>query len=147
VKSGGQPLWASAPWLALGMYAISSAGLAAYTRVSQGTVQSLASRYASISCYLYIALIGLVAIASHNASQLKWPSKSRVVALIETPFLTAILVLYGLGFPAGVDHKAVLNRMELQGLADFEFSKVIPPPNRLRNELMIPRFFHDRARR
>jgi hypothetical protein len=142
VKWGGRPLWASAPWLALGMYAIASAGLAAYTRTSSpwGTQQSLASRYASISCNLYIALIGLVAIASHNSGQLKWLSKARVVALFETPFLTAILVLAGVGFMAGVDHMAALSRVELQGLADLEFCKVIPPPNRLRDELMIPNF-------
>jgi len=140
VKSGGQPLWASAPWLALGMYAISSAGLAAFTRISWGIQQSLDSRYASISCNLYIALIGIVAIASHSFGQLKWPSKSRIVALIETPFLTAILVLYSVGFPAGVEHMALLNRVELRGLADLEFCKVIPPPNRLRDELMIPDF-------
>lgn len=138
VKSGGRSLWASAPWLALGMYAISSAGLAAYTRVSQGTLQSLASRYASISCNLYIALIGIVAIASHNSGRLKGLSKSRVIALIETPFLTALLVLSSVGFLAGVDHMALLNRIELQGLADLEFSKVISPPARLLDELMIP---------
>ena len=139
VKSGGQSLQTSAPWLALGMYAISSAGLAAYTRISWGAQQSLDSRYASISCNLYIALIGIVAIASHNSAQLKWPSKSRV-ALFETPFLTAILVLYAVGFPAGVEHMALLNRTELQGLADLEFCKIIPPPVRLRDELMIPDF-------
>jgi hypothetical protein len=137
VKSGGRPLWASAPWLALGMYAISSAGLAAYTRISWGTQQSLDSRYASISCNLYIALIGMVAIASHNSAQLKWPSKSRAVALIEAPFLTAILALIGVGFLAGVDHMVLLNRTGQKGLADLEFCKVIPPANRLR-ELMIP---------
>jgi len=120
------------------MYAISSAGLAAYTRVSQGTLQSLASRYASISCNLYIALIGIVAIASHNSGRLKGLSKSRVIALIETPFLTALLVLSSVGFLAGVDHMALLNRIELQGLADLEFSKVISPPARLLDELMIP---------
>jgi len=142
VKSGGQPLRAGAPWLALGLYAISSTALAAYTRVSSpwGTEQSLASRYASISCNLYIALIGIVAIASHHSSQLKWLSKSRAVALIETPFLTAILVLSGVNFLAGVDHMELLSRVELKGLADLQFAKVIPPPDRLRGELMIPDF-------
>jgi hypothetical protein len=119
------------------MYAISSAGLAAYTRISWEMQQSLDSRYASISCNLYIALIGIVAIASHNSAHLKWPSKSRIVALIETPFLTAILALSGVGFLAGVDHMALLNRTGQKGLADLEFCKVIPPANRLR-ELMIP---------
>jgi hypothetical protein len=140
VSSGGRPLWAGAPWLALGMYAISSAGLATYTRVSQGTMQSLASRYASISCILYIALIGIVAIAAQYSGELKWPSKSRLIASIETPFLTAILVLSGVGFLAGIDHMTLLNRTQLQGLADLQFSKIISPPDRLADELMIPDF-------
>lgn len=140
ISSGRRPLRAGAPWLALGMYAISSAGLATYTRVSQGTLQSLASRYASISCNLYIALIGIVAIAAHYSGQLKWPSKSRLIASFETPFLTAILVLSGVGVLAGIDHMTLLNEVELQGLADLQFSKVISPPNRLADELMIPDF-------
>jgi len=125
VKSGGPSLRASAPWFALGMYAISSAGLAAYTRISWGAQQSLDSRYASISCNLYIALIGIAAIASHYSGHLRWPWKSRAIALIETPFLTAIFVLSSVGFLAGVDHMALLNRTMLQGLADLEFCDTI----------------------
>jgi hypothetical protein len=139
VKSARETLEHAAPWLALGAYAICSAALAAYTRISWGPQQSLDSRYASISVNLYIALIALTAIASQRARELKsrW---SRAFTSIETPFLTAVLTLYVVGFPAGVDLLVVLNRIQLQGLSDLEFCKVIKPPDRLRTELMISEF-------
>jgi hypothetical protein len=137
----GKPLQLATPWLALGAYSICSAGLAAYTRISWGPQQSLDSRYASISVNLYIALIALIVIASQLARGLESRSSfSRAVSSIETPFLTAILTLYFVGFPEGVDHLVVLNRIQLQGLSDLEFCKVIKPPERLRNELMIAEF-------
>ena len=141
VRLAGESLRSAAPWLALGAYAICSAALAAYTRISWGPRQSLDSRYASISVNLYVALIALIAIASQQTRQLKSASPlARAIASIETPFLCGVLTLYFVSFLAGIDQLSLLNRTELQGLSDLEFCKIVKPPGRLRDELMISEF-------
>jgi hypothetical protein len=50
------------PWVALGLYSIGSAVLAALGRVGYGATYALASRYVTFSVYLMIAVIVLVAI-------------------------------------------------------------------------------------
>jgi hypothetical protein len=129
---------ANSSWFALGAYAVASAALAAYTRVSTGPQQALSSRYASISVNLYVALIGLVAIASQYSRASESSTKfSKFFASSSTPFFTALLTLSALSFPAALDHMTILHRIRNEGLADLEFCTVIAPPEKLRNELLI----------
>lgn len=138
LKSPGEVRRASAPWLALGVYAIASALLAAYTRVSTGPVQALSSRYASISVNLYLALIALVAIASHYARAHESPTKfSKLFASSQAPVFAAILTLSVLSFSAALDHFVILHRIRIDGLANLQFCKVIAPSDKLRNALLI----------
>jgi hypothetical protein len=58
------------PWLALGLYSIGSACLAALGRVAYGASYALASRYVPFSIYLTVAVIALVAIIGRE----KFPS-------------------------------------------------------------------------
>jgi hypothetical protein len=52
------------PWLALGLYSLGSAFLAALGRVSFGASYALASRYVPFSLYLTVAVVVLLAIIS-----------------------------------------------------------------------------------
>lgn len=138
LKSPSEVRRASAPWLALGLYAIGSAALAAYTRVSTGPSQALSSRYASISVNLYLSLIALVAIASQYARAHESPIRfPKLIASSQAPFFTAILTLSVLSFPAALDHMTILHRIRIQGLANLQFCKVIAPSDKLRNQLLI----------
>ncbi|MDQ6809209.1 MAG: hypothetical protein M3Z64_07270, partial [Verrucomicrobiota bacterium] len=62
----------SAPWLALGCYALGNAGLAALGRIGYGVSYALSSRYVTFSLYLPLAALALVAIViAESANQLQ----------------------------------------------------------------------------
>jgi MFS family permease len=127
----------AAAWLALGAYAIGSAVLAAYTRVSGGPQQALNSRYATISLNLYVGLIGFIAIAAH-AARAELPARlAQLVTSAKAPFFTVIITLSALSFSAGIDHMEILRRLRLEGAARLQFCKVISPSEKLRTDLVV----------
>ena len=138
LKSPREMRVAAAPWLALGAYAILSAALSAYMRVSNGPQQALNSRYASISLNLYIALVGLVAVAAQSLRARQGPARfAKLVVSGEAPFFTAVVTLSALSFPAAIDHMEILHSVRLEGLARLQFCKIIGPSEKLRNALLI----------
>ena len=140
LRTRGDALRNAAPWLAVGLYAIGRAALAAYSRVNWGPKQAMDSRYVTSSAALYLALIVLVAMAAryldHGSGQL-----ARGVAAAKTATITAILVLTLAAFPAGLEDMATLHREQVAGLGALEFSQAIETSDALRRDLrMIPGF-------
>jgi hypothetical protein len=128
----------SAPWIAIGLYAISSSLIATFTRVHEGTEQALDLRYSSVSMNLYVALIALIAIASHFTRQARGSrSTFRLVASLEVLFLVAIASWYLAALPGAVVRTSNRCQLRLRGLASLQFCKVIPPSRVLRRNLRI----------
>lgn len=108
----------SAPWIGLGLYAISSALLAAFARLGFGVSQALDSRYTSFAIYLAIALIAMLAIAH------------REVPLPTTPRFAAILLAAFVAFSIGAYSWGVVAMREssetrLRGKGALLFANVI----------------------
>jgi hypothetical protein len=137
-KRCGMMASSAAPWIAMGLYAIGSSLVATFTRVHEGTQQALDSRYSSISMNLYVALIGLIAIASQLARQ---PRRSKGIFQLapsfEIPFLVAISCWYLATLPGAVVRTSNLCQLRLRGLAGLQFCKVAPPSPILRRTLRI----------
>jgi hypothetical protein len=136
----GELLRNAAPWLVLGPYVIGSAALVAYSRVNWGPIQALDSRYVTSSNYFYLGLIVLAALAmpygEHDRSRFKEALLSTKRAIIIT-----VVALELVGFPAGLEEMATLQREHLAGLSALQFSKVIDTTDLLRRDLkMLPGF-------
>lgn len=143
VRAGAVPLRDAAPWLALGVYVIGSAALAAYSRVNWGPKQAMDTRYVTSSSYLYLALIALAAIAARQFEQ----RGGEAMRHGRTVLITAIVSLALVAYPAGLEEMATLQREQLAGLAALQLSKVIDTTDSMRRDLrMIPGFAPDPLR-
>jgi hypothetical protein len=137
LKRRGEALANAAPWLALGLYVIASAAVAAYSRVDWGPLQAIDSRYVTVSHNLYVALIALAVIATRGTDE-SGPSifgASRVVA--RTALITTIVVLTLAGFPKGLRSMAFMQRDRLVGVGTLEFSDAIETNDAARSHLMM----------
>jgi len=90
------------PWLALGAFAIGSAWLAAAGRIAYGTPQALQSRYGPFALYLFVALIGLVAVIQNEAEWRRSP-RARAIWISGMALLAlGLLIPYAFCAAAGV---------------------------------------------
>lgn len=113
-----------APWLALGVYAILNALLAAFTRIGFGLTQALDSRYTSFSLYLSISLIGLAAVAlaeiDRGTEALEFHAR-RLRPILLTAFFAFSITAYAWGLATMRESRAT----RLRGKGALLFANVI----------------------
>lgn len=116
----------TAPWFALGAYALFSACLAAGARIGFGINPAAISRYTSFSLYFSIALVGFAAILGNHVRQTTSENKYfhpwiRGETVLLTTFLLLLLIASAPGPPA----MAKTERMRLWGKGALLFSNVL----------------------
>jgi hypothetical protein len=115
------------PWLALGVYAVLNALLAAAARIGFGVNQALDSRYTSFSLYLGIAVIGLLAIIKQDMrSRDSGRRFAGICVRSETALLTAFAAFSLTAFMWGRTTMIETQRNRLLGKSALLFSNVIP---------------------
>lgn len=121
----------AAPWLTLGAYALASVLLVALGRSAYGMLGLSASRYASLSIWILIAVVMVTAIcltdccASAEVGLRPWLSRAAVACG------AGGLLLYGLALRDGLQEAREMRTRRLQGRAALEFSTVAPPLDHL----------------
>jgi hypothetical protein len=134
----GAALRAAAPWIALGIYALSSALIAACLRVREGLEQAMDSRYCTISLNLYVALVALVIMALDCCKQGSVSLKTAKVATsLGFCFLAFLSLRAVLALPQGIGQMKNMSQVRTHGLVNLSFSKVIQPTGTLRRALFI----------
>jgi hypothetical protein len=113
------------PWLALGGFAILSAGLAAVTRIGFGISQALESRYTTFSLLLPISATGALAII-HSEIMPVLGGKSMIwLDRGKTALLTLFVVLFYISANWGVQEMRSIQRMRLWGKGALHFAAVL----------------------
>jgi hypothetical protein len=114
-------------WLTLAAYALLTGAVTTVGRVGGGLLeQSLSSKYTSVSVYLLVALIPLLALASERLRQ-TLPSPSKLWIRPILGFLATILiVLYIPSYAYGIDRMAQTHLSRLQGKACLVLLNVAP---------------------
>ena len=126
---------AAGPWVAIGSYAVLSAGVAAMNRVHGGPEQAADSRYISVSQDLYIGVICILTlIRAGDATCSRLTSALRSAA---TPTIAVITALALTSYPSGIAHMRLLHRFNSSGLAALQFSRVMDTAKFAREHLMI----------
>ena len=116
----------TAPWFALGAYALLSACLAAWARIGLGIDHDSLSRYTSFSLYFSIALVGLAAILGKHVRQGKGENSFLAAWMRgETALLTALLLLLLIASSREPAAMAKTERMRLWGKGALLFSNVV----------------------
>ena len=90
------------PWFALGFFALGSACLAAAGRVGYGTPQALQSRYGPFALYLFVALIGLVAVIQNESGWKRRPRARAIWISVLALLALGLLIPYTFCAAAGV---------------------------------------------
>lgn len=114
-------------WLTLAAYALLTGAVTTVGRVGGGLLdQSLSSKYTSVSVYLLVALIPLLALASERLRQ-TLPSPSNLWIRPLLGFLATILmVLYIPSYAYAIDRMAQTHLSRLQGKACLVLLNVAP---------------------
>jgi hypothetical protein len=117
-------------WLALGLYPIGGALLAAASRTHTGVGHALDSRYTTIATLLLVSLLGLAASLCFERPS----TKRKLAALLATG---GCLALYALNFIFALRYLEVHRAFRSHGKAALEFSKVLDADNILRSTLLL----------
>ncbi|PYJ11335.1 MAG: hypothetical protein DMF06_03220 [Verrucomicrobia bacterium] len=129
-------LGTTAPWLALGSYAMGSAAMAAFARIHSGPVHALDSRYTTVGIILVISLIGLVAAVigqDPNPTGARFRRK-RIVIVVA---VASVLVLYAINLPFEFRYLRLNRSFRERGKAALEFSAVLDVEQICRAVLLI----------
>lgn len=114
------------PWLAIGLSALISAGLAALTRVGFGVNQALDSRYTTFSLCMSIAVVGIFAV---YARWLRFRSRGRPGRLwlgrVEGASFAIVLVLFTTSAAWGVRNMEYTERLRRWGKGALLFGNVV----------------------
>lgn len=118
---------ATAPWLALGGFALLSAGVTCVARVGFGPHQALDSRYTSFSLYLSLAAVCLYLIAKQefrgSGTGMRW--RTMVLPRLEGAGLAIFALCYVISATWGVKTMQETERCRLWGKAALLFGNVL----------------------
>lgn len=115
------------PWLVLGFYAIASGVMASLGRVKMGVLGAMSPRYAAVSGFLYIAIVGLGYLAWSAAGEAGWRSKeSRVLRAAAIVMAVLMLPMITIGYVHGIALMDEVKTIRLTALAAWQWSKIMP---------------------
>ena len=117
-------------WLALAVYPIGGALLAAASRTHFGTRQALDSRYTTVATILLVSLIGLAA-----SLYFERPSTKRNLAGLLAA--SVCLMLYAFNFVFAFRYLEVNRALRSHGKAALQFSKVLDADKIFRSTLLV----------
>ena len=113
------------PWLAIGLFAIASACMAAVTRVGFGVNQALDSRYTTFSLLLSVSILGGFAVSKSVFGTI-WPRRNAAFSYrLEGALLAVFLLAWMNSTIWGIQAMSVSHRQRLWGKAALLFGNVI----------------------
>lgn len=121
--------WRSAPWAALGAFALASAGLCALGRRPYFTAhQALESRYTSFSLMLVVSLLGLLALAYRHL-RLTFPEPTaKIFPWAAGAGIASLVVGYTAGVPFSFDQMGHIRTHRLDGKAALQYGRALKDP-------------------
>lgn len=119
----------SAPWAALGAFALASAGLCALGRRPYFTAQqALESRYTSFSLILIVSLLGLLALAYRHLRGTFLERAAKTLPWIAGAVIAILAAGYTVSVPFSFEQMGYIRSYRLDGKAALQYSRVLRDP-------------------